>query len=136
MNSKTIAYGILRAVGIIVAIALVLYFLYKIQSVIVYILIAGVISLIGRPIVLFLRRRLKFNNTLAVIVTMLFLISIFTGIIGLLIPLLVEQGQNLSLLDIDQLKNNIESLYTEITNYLEINNIDWSEGAVIIVTTK
>jgi predicted PurR-regulated permease PerM len=124
MNSKTIAYGILRAVGVIVAIAIVLYFLYKIQSVIVYILIAGVISLIGRPIVLFLRKRLKFNNTIAVIVTMILLISIFTGIIGLLIPLLVEQGQNLSLLDIDQLKSNIESLYTEITTYLEINNID------------
>ena len=124
MNSKTIAYGILRAVGIIVAIALVLYFLYKIQSVIVYILIAGVISLIGRPIVLFLKRRLKFNNTLAVIVTMVFLIGIFTGIIGLLIPLLVEQGQNLSLLDIDQLKRNVESLYTEISDYLEINNIN------------
>ena len=124
MNSKTIAYGILRAVGVIMAIAIVLYFLYKIQSVIVYILIAGVISLIGRPIVLFLRKRLKFNNTIAVIVTMILLISIFTGIIGLLIPLLVEQGQNLSLLDIDQLKSNIESLYTEITTYLEINNID------------
>ena len=124
MNSKTIAYGILRAVGVIMAIAIVLYFLYKIQSVIVYILIAGVISLVGRPIVLFLRKRLKFNNTIAVIVTMILLISIFTGIIGLLIPLLVEQGQNLSLLDIDQLKSNIESLYTEITTYLEINNID------------
>jgi len=124
MNSKTVAYGILRAVGVIVAIAIVLYFLYKIQSVIVYILIAGVISLVGRPIVLFLRKRLKFNNTIAVIVTMILLISIFTGIIGLLIPLLVEQGQNLSLLDIDQLKSNIESLYTEITTYLEINNID------------
>ncbi|MFT7050322.1 MAG: putative PurR-regulated permease PerM [Psychroserpens sp.] len=124
MNSKNISYGILRAAGVIVAVSLVLYFLYKIQSVIVYILIAGVISLIGRPIVMFLRKRLKFNNTLAVIVTMVFLIAIFTGIVSLLIPLLVEQGQNLSLLDIDRLKSNIESLYTETITYLEINHID------------
>nr|WP_321222797.1 AI-2E family transporter [uncultured Psychroserpens sp.] len=124
MNSKIIANGILRAVGVIVAIALVLFFLYKIQSVIVYILIAGVISLIGRPIVLFLRRRLKFNNTIAVITTMVIVVGVFAGIISLLIPLIVEQGQNLSLLDIDQLKNNIESLYTETIKYLEINNID------------
>ena len=68
MNSKIIAYGILRAVGIIVTVSLVLYFLYEIQSVIVYILIAGVISLIGRPIVMFLRRRLKFNNIIAVVI--------------------------------------------------------------------
>ena len=124
MNSKTIAYGILRAVGIIAAIALVLYFLYEIQSVIIYILIAGVISLIGRPIVIFLRRRLKFNNTIAVVATMIFLVGVFAGIVSLLIPLLVEQGQNLSLLDIDQLKGNIESLYTETITYLEINHID------------
>ncbi|MEM5566131.1 AI-2E family transporter [Psychroserpens sp. AS72] len=124
MNSKIIAHGILRAVGVIVAIALVLYFLYEIQSVIVYILIAGVISLIGRPIVLFLRRRLKFNNTIAVVATMLFIIGIFAGIVSLLIPLLVEQGQNLSLLDIDQLKTNIESLYAETISYLELNHID------------
>jgi len=124
MNSRTIANGILRAVGIIVAIALLLYFLFEIQSVIVYILIAGVISLIGRPIVLFLRRKLKFRNTLAVVATMVFLIGIFVGIISLLIPLLVEQGQNLSLLDIDQLKTKIEELYRASIKYLELNHID------------
>ncbi|SDS32608.1 Predicted PurR-regulated permease PerM [Formosa sp. Hel1_31_208] len=124
MNSRTIANGILRALGIIVAIALVLYFLYQIRSVIVYVLIAAVISLIGRPIVLFLRKRLKFKNIIAVISTMLFLIGIFVGIISLLIPLLVEQGQNLSLLDIDQLKTNIEELYRASISYLELNHID------------
>ncbi|WP_298894670.1 AI-2E family transporter [uncultured Psychroserpens sp.] len=124
MNSRTIANGILRAVGIVVAVALVLYFLYKIQSVIVYILIAAVISLIGRPIVIFLRRRLKFRNTIAVVVTMLFLVGIFVGVIGLLIPLLVEQGQNLSLLDITALQENIEELYRSGIAYLELNHID------------
>lgn len=124
MNSRIIANGILRSVGIIVAVALVLYFLYQIQSVIVYILIAGVISLIGRPIVIFLRRRLKFRNTFAVITTMLILIGLFIGIISLLIPMLVEQGQNLSLLDIDQLRVNIEELYRASIQYLELNHID------------
>ena len=49
MNSKIIANGILRALAIIVGVALLVYFLYKIQSVIVYIAIAAVISLIGLP---------------------------------------------------------------------------------------
>ncbi|WP_298901651.1 AI-2E family transporter [uncultured Psychroserpens sp.] len=124
MNSRTIANGILRAVGIIVAIALILYFFYKIQSVIVYILIAAVISLIGRPIVIFLRRRLKFRNTIAVVATMLLLVGVFVGIIGLLIPLLVEQGHNLSLLDITALQENIEELYRSGIAYLELNHID------------
>lgn len=124
MNAKVIANGILRALGILIGIAIVLYFLYKIQAVIVYIAIAAVISLIGRPIVLFLRRKLKFKNIIAVIVTMLFLVGLIVGIIGLFIPLVIEQGQNLSLLNIEQLQDNVEKLYKEIALYFEVNQID------------
>ncbi len=124
MNSKMISSGILKALGILALIALILFFLYKIQSVIVYIAIAAVISLIGRPIILFLRRKLKFNNTIAVIVTMIFLIGLFIGLIGLFIPLIAEQGHNLSLLNIEQLQSNVENLYREAMLYFEINNID------------
>ncbi|MDT0559186.1 AI-2E family transporter [Ichthyenterobacterium sp. W332] len=124
MNSKIIASGILRALGILIAIALILYFLFKIQAVIIYIAIAAVISLIGRPIVLFLRRKLKFNNTIAVVITMLLLVGIIVGVIGLFIPLIAEQGQNLSLLNIEQLQDNVEKLYREIALYFEVNQID------------
>ncbi len=124
MNSKIIANGILRAIGIILGIALLFYFLYKIESVIVYIAIAVVISLIGRPIVLFLRRRLKFKNTIAVIVTMMLLIGLFVGLVLLFIPLIVEQGHNLSLLDIKKLQLNVESLYQEVISYSQLKNID------------
>ncbi|WP_435412545.1 AI-2E family transporter [Psychroserpens mesophilus] len=124
MNSKIIANGILRAFAVLIGISLILLFLYKIQSVIVYIAIAAVISLIGRPIILFLRHKLKFNNTLAVIVTMVFFIALFLGLIRMFIPLIVEQGQNLSLLDIDQLQNNAENLYSEIITYFDLSKVD------------
>jgi len=117
MTSKTIANGILRAVGIIVAIILLLYFLYKIQSVLAYLAIAAVIALIGRPLVLFLRRRAKFPNTLAVVATMVLMVGILVGIVALFVPLLTKQGKNLSLLNIDALQKNLNSLYREITDY-------------------
>ncbi|MFD1015155.1 AI-2E family transporter [Winogradskyella rapida] len=124
MNSKIISQGLLRALGIIVAVLLVLYFLFKIQSVIVYIAIAVVISLIGRPIILFLRNRLKFNNTIAVVTTMLLLVGLLVGLVGLFIPLIVEQGHNLALLNIEQLQGNIENLYDQIITYFQFNHID------------
>jgi predicted PurR-regulated permease PerM len=124
MNSNTISNGILKSIAIILGIALVLFFLYKIQSVIVYIAIAAIISLIGRPIVLFLERRLKFNNILAVIVTMVFLIGLFIGLVSLFIPLVAEQGHNLALLNIEELQGNIEHLYREIISYFDLNQID------------
>ena len=117
MTSKTIAYGIIRAVAIIVGILLLLYFLYTIQSVIAYLAIAAVVALMGRPIVIFLRKRLKLPNTIAVILTMLFMVSIFAGVVALFVPLITEQSKNLSLLDIDNLQKTLDSLYLEAVDY-------------------
>ena len=123
MKSKTIANGILRAVAIIVGIVLVAYLLYKIQSVLAYLAIAAVIALLGRPIVLFLRRKLKFPNTLAVIATMVFMLAIFLGILALFIPLINEQSRNLSLLDIESLKADVNTLYLQILEYCLIQRL-------------
>ncbi|WP_203258201.1 AI-2E family transporter [Hyunsoonleella ulvae] len=124
MNSKIISNGILRAIAIVCGIALLFYFLYQIQSVIGYVAIAAVISLIGRPIVLFLERKLKFKNTIAVVVTMTLLLGLFIGLVSLFIPLIIKQGQNLSLLNIEELQGNIENLYAEIVTYFDLHQID------------
>lgn len=117
MKAGIISRGILRAVGILAGIYLVLWFLYEIRSVLAYLAIAAVIALIGRPVVGFLNRRLKFPNTLAVVVTMLLMIGILAGIIALFIPLISEQSKNLSLLDIDELQQSLNQLWTEIVTY-------------------
>ncbi len=124
MNSNSITNGILKALGIVLGILLLVFFLYKIQFVIVYISIAAVISLIGLPIVRFLKNKLKFNNTLAVIVTIVLLISIVTGLIGMFIPLVIEQGHNLSLLNIEELQVTIESLYSKIVSFFAAKDIE------------
>ena len=71
MNSKIITNGILRALAIVFGIIILGYFLLTIKSVLVYIIIAAIIALIAKPIILFLRKKFKFPNTLAVISTML-----------------------------------------------------------------
>lgn len=127
MNSNAISNGILRAVAILVGIAILLWFLYQIQSVITYITIAGVVSLLGRPIKHFFTIKLKFGDTLAVVATMFLFILIIAGIIGMFIPLAIEQGQNLSLLDIEKLQLNIENLYTEFINHFNLRTADVEE---------
>jgi len=124
MNSKIIANGILRAVAVLVGIAILLYFFYVIQSVIVYIVIAGVLSLIGRPLIFLLRRKFKFPNTLAVITTMFLMIGLITGLVFMFIPLILEQGRSLSLLEIEQLEKNILEIYNQIINYFSLRGID------------
>lgn len=124
MTSKIISNGILRAIAILLGVALLGYFLYQIQSVIVYIIIAGVLSLIARPIILFLRRKLKFPNTLSVIVTMALMIGFIIGLIGMFIPLIAKQGQSLSLLHIDELQANVQDVFNQITTYFSAKGID------------
>ena len=124
MDSNEIKKGIIRAVAYIIGVVLLLLFIYKIQSVILYIIIAAIISLIGLPIVKFLKTKLKFNNTLAVIVAMTTIIGLLSSLIGLLIPLVVEQGQNLSLLNIKELESSVESLYQKVIHYLSDKDID------------
>jgi predicted PurR-regulated permease PerM len=127
MTSKTIANGILRAVFVLAAILILGYFLFKIQSVLAYLAIAAVIALLGRPIVLFLRRKLKFPNLLAVVLTMLLMLGVFIGILALFVPLINEQSKNLSLLDIDTLKVNLNTLYLQIVEYFGITTTNVNE---------
>ena len=124
MNSNTITNGILKAIAIILGIFVLLFFLYKVQSIIVYIAIAAVISLIGSPIIRFLKRTLKFPNSIAVISTMLMFLGILAGLISMFIPLLIKQGENLSLLNIDQLQETIQHLIIQINDYFLARNID------------
>ena len=128
MNSNTISAGILKAIAVIAGVLLLLYFLVKIQAVLTYVAIASVISLIGLPVVRFLRTKLKLRNTLAVIFTMLVMIGLLFGLVRMFIPLIVEQGHNLSLLNIDELQRNIEDLYRQISEYFAINNFNFEKS--------
>ncbi|MBL4939791.1 MAG: AI-2E family transporter [Lutibacter sp.] len=124
MNSNTITNGILKATAIILGISILLFFLYEVQSIIIYIAIAAVISLIGSPIIRFLKRTLKFPNSIAVITTMFLFIGILSGLISMFIPLLIKQSENLSLLNIDQLQTTIQHLIIQINDYFLARNID------------
>ena len=104
MTSNSITKGVLKTIAVVVGILLFLLFLYKIKSVLVYIAIASVIALVGRPINLFLKQKLKFPNALAVVSTMALFFLIFMGLISLFIPLVVKQGENLSLLNMEKLQ--------------------------------
>lgn len=124
VNSKTIALGIVKGVGIIVLAALALYFLYLIQSVIIYLVVSLILTLIGNPILDFLKDRLKFNHVAATITTLLFFLLIITGLIMLFVPLILDQGRNLSLLNTAEIEKDIILLKNQFATFLDSHNID------------
>lgn len=125
ITSKTIANGILRALGITVAVYILLIFLNKVQSVLMFLFIALIVSMIASPIVHFFKRKLKFPHTLAVIITLVFLIALLAGFIMLFVPLIITQGENLSLLDTNKLEKDITNLFNQVNGYFSNHNIDF-----------
>jgi predicted PurR-regulated permease PerM len=105
-------------------VALILYFLYQIQSVLIYLTVALILTLIGNPILDFFKRRLKFNHIFATIATLFLFILIIAGFIMMFIPLILSQGQNLSLLNTAEIEKSILQLLNQIAAFLESHQID------------
>ena len=65
MEAKNISRGIIDSVLKLGLISLGILLMIELKVLLVYIVVAAIISLIGRPIALFLKNKLKFNNLLA-----------------------------------------------------------------------
>ena len=124
MNSNSLTKEILKTIAIIIGIGLLVLFLYKIQAVLVYIAIASVLALVGRPLKLVLKQKFKFPNTLAVVITMVLFLLIFLGLGSLFIPLIEKQGENLSLLNLELLEETVQNLLNQSNAFLLSNGIN------------
>ena len=124
MKSNEISKGILKAIATLVGMSIFLYFLWRIQAVLVYIVIAAILSLIARPIIKFLTNRLKFPNTIAVISTIALFTSLIFGLIRMFVPLISQQGKNLSLLNIEALTENYKDIMLQVNEHFLQQNID------------
>ena len=123
MNPKELTKAIVQAFLIIVLLIGLFEVIVSIQSVVFYIIIAAVVSLIGRPITLLLKK-IKFSNTLSSVTTIAILMMTFFGIVRLLFPVIFEQAKNLSLLNVTAFEATATQLIDELSLYLSGYGID------------
>jgi predicted PurR-regulated permease PerM len=124
ITAKIIGNGILRALAIGIGLTLLLFFIYKIQSIILFFFIALFVSMLGNPLVIFLKKRLKFKHIIAVIVTLFFFLLLLAGFLMMFVPLIISQGENISLLDTATLQDDIVDLMNQLNSYFSSHNID------------
>ncbi|MDD3005189.1 AI-2E family transporter [Flavobacterium sp.] len=125
-TSKTIGNGIVRGVLVLAGIVLVLYVLFLVKSILIYLVVSLILTLIGIPIMAFLKKRLKFNHIFSTVTTLLFFVLLIAGFIMMFVPLILNQGQNLSILNIKSIENTIVDLSNQVSVFLESHNIDAS----------
>ena len=138
MEAKNISRGIIDSVLKLGLILLGILLMIELKVLLVYLVVAAIISLIGRPIALFLKNKLKFNNLLAASTSLLVLVGVLFGFISLFIPLVVQQGENLSLLNVNELGYKLEKLTNEIILFFNLDptNIEQYSSAKNIINIE
>ena len=132
MFSGLVPNSLLKSIFYLISLILVGYIIYELKIIIGYIIIASILTLLARPVVKLLSSKLKFGSTLASIVAISFILIVISGVISLLIPLVLEQGKNLSLLNVNAFQDKINTLYIEFNGYLNKFNIDLNQSLVDI----
>ncbi|MGB0367961.1 MAG: AI-2E family transporter, partial [Flavobacteriales bacterium] len=118
--------------AIIIILALAWYF----HTIIAYILVAGVISLIGEPIIRFLVnleiKGKKIPRALAATLTIGGLLSFFGGIISLFIPMVADEARKLSNVSVEETLANIQGPTQTVQDY--INQFKLTDQPIVIET--
>ena len=122
MNSSDISAGILKAVFRLLLIAGVIWLLLQVKSLIFYLAIAGVLSLMGHPVNDFLHRKFRLPKIWASSVTILLMLCIVLSLFWLFIPLIIQQSKNLSLLNVESLQSDLEYILQELGDFLNISH--------------
>lgn len=128
MKSNIISKGILQALGVILGGLLLLVFLFKIKSLLLYMFIAGVISLIFRPVVYFFKFKLRIGRNLSAFITLLIIGGIFALILWLFVPIILEQSKNISEIDFELVKKDLNELNIQASEYLGVEKINIIEA--------
>ena len=132
MFSGLVPNSLLKSIFYLISMILIGYIIYELKIIVGYLIIASILTLLARPVVKLLSSKLKFGSTLASIVAISFILIVILGIISLLIPLVLEQGKNLSLLNVNAFQDKINTLYIEFNGYLNKFNIDLNQSLVDI----
>ncbi|MFK7809610.1 MAG: AI-2E family transporter [Saprospiraceae bacterium] len=107
---------------------------YYFSSIVTYVLIAWVLSMIGQPLMSFFKQKLRIGRfkagpNIAAILTLLIYFFTATVLVGLFVPLILEQARNLSTVNYSQISNTLEVPLNQLNNWLiEIGLVEAGES--------
>lgn len=136
MKSKDISNALLRTIFILLGIVICGYLLLSISSIIIYVIVAILLSFVAQPISEFLQKRFKFKPILAIVTSLSFFILLAFGILMLFVPLILSQSKNLSLLDINSLEKNYSIFINNVDVWLQAYNINYENYFNVPEITK
>ncbi|TDL99475.1 MAG: hypothetical protein C4K58_06125 [Flavobacteriaceae bacterium] len=117
INYKELTKSLLATVFILLGVSLLFFVLFKLKSILVYIVVSVVVSLLCRPMY-----QLGFKLTKSSGFSAIFSLTIFFGLFALffllMVPLIRQQAENLSLLDTHLIREKAMSQLNFFNAYL------------------
>lgn len=124
LTMKAMLRNVLIAIGVLLLLCCFWYF----RSIVVYILVSGVLSIIGRPLVdLFCKIRIRrwvFPRTLGALFTLLILWSAIVMFFVTFIPLVTRQINYFSTIDSEKIVQILQGPINKVENLIQAFNID------------
>jgi predicted PurR-regulated permease PerM len=103
---------VLKYAGWLLLLFVVVFLIWRFWYMIVWILIAAVISFIGHPLVRFFDRvhikKWSIPHSLSSILSLLIIVLMFLGILAIFVPLILNQAETISKIDVNRLAENLQ----------------------------
>ena len=110
---------------VVIVLGLVLWYF---KNIIAYILISAVLSLIGRPLVDFLNKlrvwKIHFPKILSAAITLIVLWGLFITFFRVFVPLIVNQANELSTIDVQAVANTLEGPLAKLEIFFQKLNLE------------
>ncbi len=108
-----------RAILFSVLIILAGVILWHIRSVIAYVLIAAVISIVGRPIMHWFEQKKRIPSGLSAVMTLLIIMILLIGFVSIFIPLVQEEAQIISQIDQETVEQSLSGPMEDFGDWMD-----------------
>ncbi len=103
---------ILKYTGYILVILITGFLIWRFNYIIVWVLIAAVLSFTGEPLVLFFDRihikKIYIPHSLSAILALLVIVLFFIGLLAVFVPLIINQAEAISKIDVGKVGQNLQ----------------------------
>jgi predicted PurR-regulated permease PerM len=103
---------VLKYTGYILVLLIIGYMIWRFSYIIVWVLIAAVLSFIGQPLVRFFDKihikKLRIPHFLSALLSLIVIVLVFLGLIAVFVPLIINQAETISRIDVGQLAQNLQ----------------------------
>lgn len=116
-----------RIVIAVLVLALIAFLAWRFSSILTYILIAAVLSIMGNPLVKLLDKikikRWKFPHVLSSFLALITLIVVIGGLISIVAPLITNQAEMISRIDLEEVTGSLDKPLAEMQEFLMEYNL-------------